>query len=119
MNATIALSIAKTFIVWTFKEINNGPCWGVGRSYLIDNRTFQDICDQDYNSDLDECLDKFFIKIINKNWCKYWLYELGFAMAFQNPIDDIKYVCDTLSQYLDECSLDDLRELLDLNNYLK
>ena len=44
---------------------------------------------------------------------------MGFTMAFENPIDDVKYICNTLSKYLNECSLNDLREVLDLNNFLK
>ena len=121
MNATIALSIAKTFLVLTFKRMNDGPQWGYDCRHITDDsRSFQDICEQDYNNDLDECLDNYFRNTINnKNWFKCWLYEMGFTMAFQNPIDDVNYVCDTLHKYLNKCSINDLREVLDLNDYLK
>jgi len=121
MNATIALSIAKTFLAWTFKKMNDGPHWGFECRHITDDsRTFQDICEKDYNNDLDKCIDIFFRKTINNtNWCKWWLYEMGFTMAFQNPIDDVKYVCDTLHKYLNECTINDLREVLELNDYLK
>jgi hypothetical protein len=120
MNSTIALSIAKTFLVWNFKRMNNIADWWVDYRDIFDKRSFQDICNQDYNGDLDKCLDNFFRKTMNNtNWVQWWLYEMGFTMVFQDPIDDVKYVCDTLHKYLNECSLNDLREALDLNDYLK
>ena len=118
----IALSIAKTFMAWTFKKMNEkASYWGFDCNHFHnDAKTFQDICDEYYNGDVDECVDKFFRNIMNdKNWCTTWLYEMGFTMAFENPIDDVKYICNTLSKYLNECSLNDLREVLDLNNFLK
>ena len=121
MNEIIALSIAKTFLVWNFTKMNEGIHWGYGcKHFMDDTKPFQEICDQKYNGDLDESLNDFFKNIMNnKDWCTIWLYEMGFTMAFDNPLDDVKYVCDTLSKYLNECSINDLREVLDLNDYLK
>ena len=63
----IALSIAKTFMAWTFKKMNEkASYWGFDCNHFHnDAKTFQDICDEYYNGDVDECVDKFFRNIMN------------------------------------------------------
>jgi len=121
MNIEKAIKIGKTFLIETFHRMNESPGWAFEvKEYINDDYTFQEICENEFDGDLDECLNVFFRKtMINFTWFSQWQVEIGFFENYSNPVKDLAFVCYTFDKYMKECSVDDLKEILGLDIMLK
>jgi len=117
MNHEIALSIVKKFLVVMFEKMNKAPFWACEcKCYINDDNTFQEICKQDFEDDIDKCIDIFFRKIIKiMNNYTAWVYEMG----YEGDLQEIILIYQTLDRYINECSLEELKDVLGLNYELK
>ena len=97
------------FIRFAFEEMKK-PNWGFMEEHCLRNqKTFQEICNEKYNGDLDEALDKFFRNELDM-W--FWFSEMN-----ETGMDlDIEYNFDN---YLNRLSIDDLKNILELDYCLK
>ena len=96
------------FIRDTYEKMSH-PFWGVFEEQTRINRlTFQEICNEQFEGDLDEALDKYFRNEL-ETW--YWFsdfFELN--MVFDDEFDT----------YLEKLSIEDLKDILGLSeHYLK
>jgi hypothetical protein len=124
MNAQTAIAIGNTFLIEVFQRMNNAPGWGYKpNSYcsalnpiMDDEYTFQEICENNFDGDLDECLDVFFKRtIITIMWFSDWIFEKGYFDDFEDHLNDLAFVSYTFDNYINQCSIDDLKEILGLN----
>jgi len=96
------------FIRYAFEEMSH-PNWGfIEEQTTINKKTFQEVCREQYDDDLDEALDKFFRNELDM-W--YWFSEVN-----ETENNDIEYEFD---DYINKLSIDDLKNILGLNYSLK
>jgi len=127
MNTETAIAIGQTFIIEKFRRMNEAPGWGYKPNtysstmnpIMDDEYTFQEICDRDFHGDLDDCLDVFFKRtIITIMWFSDWIFENGYFDEFEDHLNDLAFVSYTFNNYFNQCSIDDLKEILGLNIHL-
>jgi len=121
MNATTAIELANRFLVINFERMNQGSGWAYDcREYINDDYSFQEICDRDFDGDMDRCLDIFFRRtMLTQLWFSDWQFDNGHFAGYQNPLDDLGYVTEIFNYYINECSIEELKEILGLNIILK
>jgi hypothetical protein len=127
MNTETAIEIGKTFLIEKFHCMNEAPGWGhkpnsycsVPNPVMNDFITFQEICENDFGGDLDECLDVFFRRtVLTLSWFSDWMY-FNYLNGFTNGVDDLYFVELTFYDYMNKCSVDDLKQILGLEVMLK
>ena len=102
--------IFDNFIRNVFEEMCH-PNWGfIEEQSIINKKTFQEICREQYDNDLDEALDKFFRNELDM-W--FWFSEIN---ETEDVDIDIEYNFDN---YINKLSIDDLKNILGLNYSLK
>ena len=121
MNAETAIAIGKIFLVEVFQRMNEAPGWAFElKEYINDDYTFQEICENVFDGDLDECLNIFFRKIMtNFTWFSQWQVEKEYFQEYSSPIKDLSFVSYTFNNYMKETSVEDLKEVLGLDIMLK
>ena len=96
------------FIRYAFEQMSHRN-WGyVEEQHAINYKTFQEICEEQYEGDLDEALDKFF-----RNELDMWFW---FSEVNESEEMDIEYNFDN---YVNRLSIEDLKNILGLNISLK
>jgi hypothetical protein len=84
------------------------PYWGVFEEQTIINRlTFQEICNEQFEGNLDEALDKYF-----RNELETWYWVSDFFETYL----DLRLDHD-FDIYLEKLSIDDLKDILGLTEY--
>jgi hypothetical protein len=96
------------FIRNTYEKMSH-PYWGVFEEQMrVNNLTFQEICEQQFEGDLSEALDKYF-----RNELETWYW-------FSDFFETIDNVDDEFDMYLENLTADDLKDILGLSeHYLK
>jgi len=103
-------TIFDNFIRDAFEQMKK-PNWGFIEEQSITNKkTFQEICDEEYDGDLDDALDKFFRNELDM-W--FWFSEIN---ELECIFTDIELNFDN---YLNQLSVEDLKNILGLNYSLK
>lgn len=115
-----ALQLGQKFIIEKFNRMNEAPHWGfkpnlyssLPNPLMNDNYTFQEICHNEYNGILDDCLDVFFRNTINEHplWFSDWVFRNGYFL----DLDDLDFIIKTFYKYFNECSVNELKDLLNL-----
>jgi hypothetical protein len=96
------------FIKNSYEKMSH-PHWGVFEEQTrINYLTFQEICEQQYEGDLDEALDKYFRNEL-ETW--YWFSDF-FETREENMIVD-----DEFEIYLEKLSVEDLKDILGLTQH--
>jgi hypothetical protein len=96
------------FIKNSYEKMSH-PHWGVFEEQTrINYLTFQEICEQQYEGDLDEALDKYFRNEL-ETW--YWFSDF-FETREENMIVD-----DEFDIYLEKLSVEDLKDILGLTQH--
>ena len=96
------------FIRDTYEKMSY-PYWGVFEEQTRINRlTFQEICQEQFEGDLDEALDKYF-----RNELETWYW---FSDFFETTGDDFA-LDDDFDTYLENLSIDDLKDILGLSDH--
>jgi hypothetical protein len=96
------------FIKNSYEKMSH-PHWGVFEEQTrINYLTFQEICEQQYEGDLDEALDKYFRNEL-ETW--YWFSDF-FETHEENMIVD-----DEFDIYLEKLSVEDLKDILGLTQH--
>jgi len=96
------------FIKNSYEKMSH-PHWGVFEEQTrINYLTFQEICEQQYEGDLDEALDKYFRNEL-ETW--YWFSDF-FETSEENMIVD-----DEFDIYLEKLSVEDLKDILGLTQH--
>jgi hypothetical protein len=100
--------VFENFIRHAFEQMSH-PNWGfIEEQTLINKKTFQEICEEEYGGDLDETLDKFFRNELDM-W--FWFSEIN---EIENMNMDFDYDFDN---YLNQLSVDDLKDILGLSDH--
>jgi len=95
------------FIRYTYEKMSH-PYWGVFEEQTIINRlTFQEICNEQFEGNLDEALDKYF-----RNELETWYWVSDFFETYL----DLRLDHD-FDIYLEKLSIDDLKDILGLTEY--
>jgi hypothetical protein len=83
------------------------PYWGCFEEQMRMNKlTFQEICDEQFDGDLDEALDKFF-----RNHLETWYW-------FSDYFETLDLVFDyEFDIYLEKLSIEDLKDILGLTEH--
>jgi hypothetical protein len=103
-------TIFDNFIRDAFEQMKT-PNWGfIEEQTTINKKTFQEICDEEYDGDLDDALDKFFRNELDM-W--FWFSEINELECIFNDIEL------NFDNYLNQLSVDDLKNILGLNYSLK
>jgi hypothetical protein len=98
--------VFENFIRHAFEQMSC-PNWGfIEEQTLINKKTFQEICEEEYGGDLDETLDKFF-----RNELDMWFW---FSEISESENMDIDYEFD---DYINQLSVDDLKYILGLSDH--
>jgi hypothetical protein len=85
------------------------PHWGVFEEQTrINYLTFQEICVQQYEGDLDEALDKYFRNEL-ETW--YWFSD------FFETCEENMNLDDEFDIYLEKLSVEDLKDILGLTEH--
>jgi hypothetical protein len=85
------------------------PHWGVFEEQTRVNRlTFQEICEEQFGGDLDEALDKYFRNEL-ETW--YWFSD------FFETNEDLLNIDDDFDNYLENLTVDDLKDILGLSEH--
>jgi hypothetical protein len=85
------------------------PYWGVFEEQTRINRlTFQEICNEQFEGDLDEALDKYF-----RNELETWYW---FSDFFETGEDHLGFD-DDFDTYLEKLSIEDLKDILGLSDH--
>ena len=97
------------FIRDTYEKMSH-PYWGVFEEQTRINRlTFQEICQEQFEGDLDEALDKYF-----RNELETWYW---FSDFFETSEGILNMDDDEFDTYLEKLSVEDLKDILGLNEY--
>ena len=96
------------FIKNSYEKMSH-PHWGVFEEQTrINYLTFQEICQQQYEGDLDEALDKYFRNEL-ETW--YWFSD------FFETCEENMNVDDEFDIYLEKLSVEDLKDILGLTQH--
>jgi hypothetical protein len=94
------------FIRDTYQKMSY-PYWGCFEEQMRMNKlTFQEICDEQFDGDLDEALDKFF-----RNHLETWYWFSDYFETCDVDIDD------EFDIYLEKLSIEDLKDILGLTEH--
>ena len=138
VNLEEAIEILHGFLKHAFDEMSSDENWGTRRNELLERQniysdqdvaslyTFQEMTELYHGGDLDVALTKVFVReITSKNgwkWLEAWVYE--HYPALDTRADGI--ICwdmwEAMERILDKSEPDlvvELREILDLNMFLK
>lgn len=97
------------FIRDTYEKMSH-PHWGVFEEQTrVNHLTFQEICIQQFEGDLDEALDKYF-----RNELETWYW---FSDFFEINEDILNIDDEEFDTYLEKLSVEDLKDILGLNEY--
>jgi len=95
------------FIRDTYEKMSH-PFWGVFEEQTRINRlTFQEICNEQFEGELDEALDKYF-----RNELETWYWFSDFFETCEEFVPD-----DDFDIYLEKLSIEDLKDILGLSDH--
>jgi len=129
MNIETANEIGKTFLIDIFQRMNERRDWGnIFEDYVDDEYTFQEILYKDFDGNMDNCLELFFKRTVNARLFSEWIFqkgyfhefdENGYCINFEEHHNDYVFVCNEFDKYINECSVDDLKQILGLEVMIK
>ena len=98
------------FIRDTYEKMSH-PYWGVFEEQTkINTLTFQEICNEQFEGNLDEALDKYF-----RNELGTWFWFSDFFETYEEYLDLV--LDDEFDIYLEKLSIDDLKDILGLTEH--
>jgi len=119
MNTEQVIAYAQIFLGILFENMNEGIDWDI-YDETYDNITFHEICNQQFDGNVDLCVDMFFRRTAaQKDYLfHHWLSFYNYIPEYEDNVRD-NFLLDTFYQYIKNCSLDELKEILGLNFMLK
>jgi len=96
------------FIRQSFESMSE-PNWGAfEEQQFVNKKTFQEICEEEYEGDLDEALDKFFRNELDM---LFWLSEF-----YELENNDVE-LDNNFEIYVNSLSVEDFKNILGLYEY--